>query len=343
MITIDVLEDNLKKNKIENCYIFCGTDEELIKDAISNITKKVVDEEFKDLNLIKLDGMITTFDDIMNACETFPFMGEKKAVVVYRSYFLKEKCDNVGKKLYKEILEYVKNLPDYNVLIMYYLFDDKRDTPKKNKNLMSLDKIVTLVHADKLKKDVFYKKVESIFSEQKANIGKVEVRYFCEKVYNNFDIIRREVDKLIAYSNGNAITKKDIDKLLPSKNEDDIFDLVDHLSQRKIEKALDLMDELLLKEDQHMLIISAIQNHFKRLFEIKAMIDSGKDLQGIINNTRLPRFVCEKLIAQSKRYSNNQYNLLIKIGLDTEKKLKSSSIDKRTEMEMMMFKIFMVK
>lgn len=343
MITIDVLEENLKKNKIEKCYVFCGIDEELIKDGVNSITKKVVDVDLQDLNLIKLDGMTTTFDDIMNACETLPFMGEKKAVVVYRANFLREKCDAAGKKTFKDIKEYMKDLPDHNVLILYYLFDDKRETPKKNKNIMGIDKLVNVVHADKLKRDKFYKKVEDIFNEKKAEIGKVEVRYFCEKVQNNFDIIRREIDKLISYANGRSITKSDIDKLLPSKSEDDIFDLVDHLSQRKIDKALDLMDELLLKEDQHMLIIASIQNHFKRLFEIRAMLDSGKKLQDIASSTRLPTFICEKLMTQSRRFDNKQYNILMKIGLDTEKKLKSSSIDKRTEMEMMMFKIFMVK
>lgn len=343
MITIDVLEENIKKGKIDKGYVFCGSDEELIKEGINNVIKKVVDAEFKDLNFIKLDGMTTNYDEIMNACETMPFMGENKVVLVYRANFLKEKCDASGKKTYKEVLEYAKNLPGNNVLIMYYIFDDKRDTPKKNKNLTAISKVMTLVHADKLKKDKLYKKVEEIFASQKATIGKVEVRYFCEKVQNNFDIIRREVDKLVSYANGRAITKNDIDKLLPSKSEDDIFDLVDHLSQRKIERALDVMDELLMKEDQHMLIIASIQNHFKRLFEIKAMIESGKRLSDIVSETRLPSFVCEKLLNQCKRYTFNQYNILMKICLDTEKKIKSSSIDKRTEMEMMMFKIFMVK
>lgn len=343
MITIDVLEENLKKNKIETCYVFCGSDEELIKDGIKSITKRVIAPGFEDLNLIKLDGMTTTFDDIFNSCETMPFMGEKKVVIVYRANFLKEKCDAAGKKTYKDISNYLKNLPDSNILILYYLFDDKREKPTKNKNLRDLDKIITVVHAEQLKKDKLYKKVEEIFNKEKAQIGKVEVRYFCEKVQNNFDIIRREVDKLVSYANGRSITKKDIDNLLPSKSEDDIFDLVEYLSQRKIERALDVMDELLLKEDQHMLIIASIQNHFKRLFEVRAMIDAGKKTNDIMSEFRLPNFICEKLMNQSKKYSNKQYSQLMKIILETEKKIKTSTIDKKTEMEMMMFRIFMVK
>ena len=86
------------------------------------------------MNLIKLDGLTTTFDDIENACETLPFFGDKKVVVVYRANFLKEKPNKDGGKIYTEILKYIKNLPSHTILIMYYLFNDKRDTPRKIKS-----------------------------------------------------------------------------------------------------------------------------------------------------------------------------------------------------------------
>ena len=122
MINIDVLEGELKKNNIENGYIFCGLDEELIKSSIDPIIKKVVDKDFLDLNFIKLDGLTTTFDEIENACETLPFFGEKKVVLVYRANFLKDKPDKDGAKTYTELLKYIKDLPKHTVLIMYYLF-----------------------------------------------------------------------------------------------------------------------------------------------------------------------------------------------------------------------------
>ena len=53
MITIDVLESEIKKNSIANGYVFCGLDEELIKSSIDPIIKKVLDKDFLDLNFIK--------------------------------------------------------------------------------------------------------------------------------------------------------------------------------------------------------------------------------------------------------------------------------------------------
>lgn len=343
MITIDVLESEIKKNSIANGYVFCGLDEELIKSSIDPIIKKVLDKDFLDLNFIKIDGLKSTFDEIENACETLPFFGDKKVVLVYRANFLKDKPDKEGAKTYTEILKYIKDLPQHTILIMYYLFNDKRDTPKKNKKLSTLDKYVKVVHCDKLKKDKYYKKIEDIFKENGRTIGKVQLKYFADKVQNNFDIIKREIDKLDCYALGRELTKEDIDKLIPNKSEDDIFDLVEYISLRKVEKAIDLLDELLFKADQHMLIISSIGNHFKRLYEIKTYLLKGKKLEFFISKYRLPQFVCEKLMNQASKFSLKQLNQLIKVCINTEIKLKSSTTDKQMEMELMLFKTFMIK
>lgn len=343
MIDFDVLESEIKKNKIENAYIFCGLDEELIKEGIDIILNKTIDKSFVDLNYIRLDGSTTSVEDIINASETMPFMGNKKVVVVYRASFLKDKTDSQNTKIYNELLKYLKDMPSHTTLIMYYLFDDKRDNARKNKKIKELDKTCKVVLFDRLKKDRYYKKIEEVFKERKVQIGKIESRYFAEKVLNNFDVIKREADKVISYTNGREITRGDIDKLIANSSEDDIFDLVDLISQRKAERAIDLLDELLFKNDQHMLVVINIQNNFKRLYEIKILLKEGYDIDSIASKYKLPQFAAQKLINQCNKFSLNQLQRLVRICLETEMKLKSSSLDKTVELELMLFNIFMLK
>lgn len=343
MLNIEGFDGEIKKGIISKGYIFCGLDEELIKESVQEVINKTVSKEFLDLNYIKLDGASVSYTDIENACETMPFLGDKKVVLIYRANFLKDKTDSSGTKLYKEVLKYIKDLPDYTVLIMYYLFNDKRDTPKKNKNLTTLDKHVTVVHCDRLKKDKYYKKVEDLFNERGKSIGKIQLRYFADRVQNNFDIIKREIDKLVAYADKREITKEDIDKLIMKSSEDDIFDLVEYISAKQVEKALDLLDDLLFKADQHMAIIAAIENQFKRLYEVKIYISKGKRVDFIISKFRLPQFICEKIINQSQKFTLKQLQTYIKICVETETKLKSTSSNKQIEMELMLFKTFLVK
>ena len=157
VINYEFYEQEIEKGNIKNGYAFCGLDEELIKDGVNLVVKKTVEKELEELNLIKIDGMNTTFDDIFNACETMPFMSEKKVVIIYRANFLQEKSDSSGTKIYNEIKKYIEDLPPYTILIMYYLFKDKRDKPNKNKKLTQLGKNLSVVFCDKLKRDRYIK------------------------------------------------------------------------------------------------------------------------------------------------------------------------------------------
>lgn len=336
MIDLEVLEGNIKKGKIDNSYVFTGLDEVLIKESITTIVNETLDDTFKDLNLIKLDGVSVTEEAIIDACETLPFMSNKKVVVIFRANFLKDKVDASSTKIYKRCEEYIKNPPAHCRFLLYYLLEDKRDNPTKNKKLMSLDKSCTVVKADRLKGDKLAKKVNSIFESKGKNIGKVELKYFCDTVENNFNIIEREVEKLICYVGEREITRNDIALMLPQRSEDDVFDLVEYLSQKRPEKSIDLMNELLNRGENMMLILSLVENQFSMLFKIKLGMEQGKTKEDFTREIRRPAFVCEKLMGQSRKFTLKQLEKCMKLCIETEGILKSSASDKQTEMELLL-------
>lgn len=182
LINYEVYEKEIEKGNIINGYIFCGLDEEFIKEGINLIVKKKINDEVKELNLIKIDGVNVNFDIIMNVCEIMFFMSEKKVVLIYRVNFLYDKSDLVGIKLYNDIKKYIFNILLYIILVMYYLFKDKREKLNKNKKIIVLSKFVLIVYCDKLKKDRYIKKIGEIFKEKGKVIGRIELIYFLEKV-----------------------------------------------------------------------------------------------------------------------------------------------------------------
>ena len=343
MITYDIFLKNIKNNKIGNSYVFCGADEELIKESINSFTKKYTNDEMSNLNFVKFDGSDVTFDIIKNASETVPFFSDKKLILVKRANFIKDKTDSAGTKLYNELKGYLKDIPEFTTLIMYFVFDDKRDTPNKNRKIMSIDKLTTVVHVDKLKRDTFIKKVEGIFNKKNKEIGKVELSYFCDIVPNNFEVIENEIEKLIGYTYGREIKREDIDALIPRKNEDDIFDLVDFVSQKKIERAIDVLNDMLFKSDSHMLIVISLENQFKRLLRIKIEIENGGNIDKIVSALKVPPFVAQKLVNLSRKFTKRQVEELLKITVRTEGKLKTSNTSKKTELELLLINTLLVK
>lgn len=338
MISLNDLENELKKNIIHNCYVFCGIDELLIKESVKLISDKVVNKDFFDLNFIKYDGNRVDFDAIMNACETMPFMGEKKVVLVYRADFLsdnknKANDSNSSDNIYKNISNYIDNIPEHCVLIMYYIYQGDRE--KVSNKVKKLQQKSCVGEFSKLKGVALEKKVKGIFNLLGKDIGKTELLLFCANVENNLEVIYNEAEKLSAYTLGREIKKEDILISLPRKSENDIFNLVDFISQKKAEKALDILNELLYRGEKNILILSMIQRQFKLILLIKLGLKNGKTKEILSSELNLHPYICEKMMQQSKNFTEKSIKKILNICIETEKTLKSSTVDNKTELELL--------
>lgn len=339
MIDIFALKENIKKGIIENCYVFCGSDEMLIKEGVTSIVNKLVDKNFMDLNYVKFDGnSLENFDSVINACQTLPFMSERKVVLVYRASFIQDdKGDSKlgSDKAFKAISEYIQNVPPHCVLIFYDVFKGKRDKP--GKRIYSMDKKACVVKADKMKGQQLEGKVKSLFELRDKKIGRIELKVFCSLMEeNNLSIIENEVEKLCCYVSEKEIDKEDIKSLFLKSNDDDIFDLVNPISQKKIREALEVLNELIYRGEKIPHILSMIERQFNLLFRVKLSLENKKSKQEIMKELNIrSEYACDMLINQSKKFTIRQLQHAIDLCLNAEQKMKSSSVNEKTEMELL--------
>lgn len=338
----------MKSNKIKNVYLFCGMDENIIKEDIELIKNTVLNNEFKELNYNQYDGIKVTEDDILNACETMPFMDERKVVVIYRADFLidkekekKETKSRISKKEndqpYKFVKEYIEKVPNHCILIMYYLFKANRDKPSNRiKNLEG--KNACLVKIDKLRGSELTNKVKGLFEAKGVDIGKTELILFCNEVENNMDIIENEIDKLCSYTQGRSISKNDIYDMMPYKSENDVFNLVEYISQNNVKKSIDALNELSFRGEKITGILRMIQRQYKLLYDIKIRLSNGMAKDKITLDLKLNPYICEKMISQSKSFSEECLKIMINECLECEKRLKTSSSDPKIDLELLIVK-----
>lgn len=339
MIDIFTLKENVKKGSIENCYIFCGSDEQLIKEGVYSIVNKLLDKNFMELNYVKFDGnSLDSFDPVVNACQTLPFMSDKKVVLIYRASFIQDdKGDSKlsANKSFKEVSEYIKNVPSHCVLILYDVFKGKRDKPSKR--IYAMDKKVCVVKADKIKGQQLEGKVKSFFEIRGKKIERIELKVFCSLMEdNNLSVIENEVEKLCCYVDDREITKDDIKTLFLKSNDDDIFDLVNPISQKKAREALGVLNELIYKGEKIPHILNMIERQFNLLFRVKVSLENRKGKQDIMKELNIrSEYACDMLISQSKKFTIRQLRRAIELCLNTEQKIKSSSVNEKTEMELL--------
>ncbi|WP_125152576.1 DNA polymerase III subunit delta [Clostridium rectalis] len=334
MINLYEFQNNIKKNEINKSYLFCGIDEEIIKENIKKLVYASVSQEFIDLNYVKFDGNnIDDFNKVLNACETLPFMSDKKIVLIYRADFLGEGDDGNKKKLFNAFNDYIDNIPESCILIAYYVFKNKREKPSYK--IYKLKKKCCVVKVDKIIGRQLEIKVKDLFLQKNKPISNFELKLFCSNLPNDMGVIENEVEKLCCYTIDRDIKKEDIQNMYPKKNDDDIFDLVDLIGDKKIKGALEIFNELIYKGEDILGIVYMIERQFKLLYIIKHEVESGKSIETITTKVRLPEFICKKLLNQSKKFTLKQVKKSIDICLNTEEKLKSSTIDKKVELELM--------
>lgn len=328
---LDYLEfdEKVNKGRFESCYLFCGIDEKLMKETIEKIVNKTVSPDFLPLNYSIFDGSTVDSDTIMNACETLPFMAEKKVVVVHRAVFLEDKDD----KRFDAISKYIEKVPPHCILMMYYVYENDREKPSNK--LKRLEKKACTVKFEKLKGAALQRKVKEIFEGKGKEIGKVELSLFCEMVDNNMYILNQEIEKLCCYTEERDIKRDDILSMLPQKSENDIFDLVDQLAQRKPEKAIDILNELIFKGEKIPRILTMVERQFKLLYSLRLGMEEGKGKEQLTSELKLHPYICEKMMTQSKRFGMDALKRNIALCLDTEKSIKSTSSDNKIEMELL--------
>lgn len=339
MLTLEQFEKELKEDKLKNAYIFFGPDEWMIKSYIKKIKDLKINSDFGDLNYTRIEGEKADLDGIINDCETVPFMSDCRMVEVYRANFLRDGKKEDKMKDFDGLKSYLKNIPPYTTLVMYCVFDGDREKP--GSKLKSLEKSCAVVQVSRLKGQGFQSRVKSIFDSKGKNIGRAELTYFCSIVDNNMSIVEHEVEKLILYTDGREISKEDITKMYPYEKENDVFNLVSYLSDRNIKGAIDILNELIYKGEKPTAILNMIERQFKLMFVLKVSLENRVKKEQVIKEYKMNPYIAEKMIAQGRRFSVEALEKNMQLCLETEKQIKSTAVDVKNAIEMLIVRTMM--
>lgn len=296
-----IISEDIKNNALARMYLFHGPEEYLKSRALSQLTQAQVDNEYKDLNYIIIDGASAGIDDIIASCETLPFLSYKRLVVVmdYIGFSGKKSADE------DKLAGYFSNVPETTCLVMY----NRGDINKDNNLLKKAAKVKTarVVHFDRLNKSELIKWVDRLFRKAGKFISNGDINYFLSLTSNDLEIINNEILKLAAYSGEqDTITREAIDKLVTPVPEHTVFQLVDMVAAKKSGKALELLDELIDKGEPVLLIITMIARQIKNIIYYKYFTEMGHKNDVICKKLGLHPYVIDKCSSQSKGFTTEQ-------------------------------------
>lgn len=319
MLNYSSLMNELKD--IKNCYFIYSYDLGLVSNFLKKIESKVISKDLKEFNYttIKFDNNFN-IEYFFEVCNTIPMMSDKKIIVLENATFLKRDSEN--KEIVSKLKEYLKNLPTYCILVIYYIFQDQ----DKNKDTLgSFSKLGELCKIQELKGDEFYKEVTSIFKKNDVLIKPALVKFFCDRVVNDFLYINNEIIKLKSFAGDNEVTKEDIEGIVSKSFEHNVFAFINSVLDRRVRESLKLLKELVNSGKEVNYIFSMLTNQFLKFLDIKIMIDFGLSNNEIIEKTKINQYVLNNFVKLSKRYSLKDLVNIMDGFLNVEYKIKSLS------------------
>jgi len=341
-MSFKIFLDDLKKNKLKKVYLLYGNERYLKDWFLLEIKDKYINKSFETLNYIYLDGKENSLTEIINACETLPFMSEKKIVVVEdKYYFTSGKSENANEE--EELSNYLLNLNDATSLI----FIEKGDKIDSRKRIVrKIKEIGSVLHLTKLKEEELHSWIKNIFIKQNKKIHNREIAYFIQAsgyfestINKTLYDLENEIIKISNYlGNRNEVTIEDIDKITVKTLQNNIFKLVDSIGQKKGDVALSILNEMLLENEPLQVILHMIIRQLRLLMMAKLLIEKGYGHGTIAQKMKVHSFVAQKLVSQSKNFTLEELKNGLEEGLKVDTDIKKGRIESKLAVEVLIVK-----
>ena len=314
-----------------NFYLLYGTDQSLINQKIKDLIKEIgVDNE----SVIKYSLSNTLLKDIILEASTVSMFSPKKVVIVNDATIFTTSKDKVSDP--EELLEYFKNY-NKNSTIIFNVLTEKIDTRKKiTKEFSKVGKSIELKKGDQA---YLINYTKSYLKDNSYEMGINDISYLVTRSGNNIDTLVNELNKLMAYKlEDKKITRDDIDDLVSSSIEEEIFSLTDAVVKGEVSRSLSLLEEFLQKNYEEIQIIALLANQFRFLFQVKRLTNKGKSQDDIAKTLGVHPYRVKLAISTNYYYQESDYLNYLKKLANLDKSIKLGTIDKRLGLELFLIK-----
>jgi DNA polymerase-3 subunit delta len=273
-----------------------------------------------DLNTSILDGNQVTLGELRHACDSIPFMADRRLVIVRgllgrlssgargKARPAAEDTEPGWKRAWlEELATYLPNLPPTTRLI----FDEQTALPASHP-------ILKLAREAEKQKTGFVKLFKEpsdrdlprwIQQRVRAKGGEIHpqaVTILAALVGKDLRLLDQEIDKLLLYADGQPIVAEDVPLLVSRARETSIFDLVDCVGRRETDRALRLLHRLLDDGEAPLYLLAMLARQIRILIQVSELRAQHATQQEIARRLKLHPYVVEKGLAQARNFEMAQ-------------------------------------
>jgi DNA polymerase-3 subunit delta len=283
-----------------------------------------------EFNRVSLDGESLDLATLRTHCDTLPFLGGGKLVMVkgLLAHCLQEA------ELRRGLLSYLPHVPPECHLLLI-----ERDLdPKQGRDLLAaLAKVAKVKQFQPPKGEELLQWIEQRARQHGCGIARGAAQQLAEYVAEDLDALDQEIAKLAAYLNyTGTIAEEHVQALVPQTREASIFEFVDAVAAGRRRQALELLHALPNQEPGY--VLAMIARQFRLIMQVKAVQGSARTSQQVAEQlgyspSRL--FLVNRLLTQARRFTPEQLRAIHTHLARTDFAIKQSKMDPATALDLL--------
>lgn len=319
------LNEDLKTGQLKQVYLLFGEEGYLKRQYKNRLTSAMLPEG-DTMNYACYEGKGIDLREVIDLAETMPFFADRRLIVFENTGFFKSGGT--------ELADYMKTLPETTSFLFVESEVDKRS--KLYKTVKAKGRAVELGFQDEA---TLKRWVAGLVKKEKKQITEQTVVYFLNKTGTDMENITKELEKLYCYAlERDAITKEDVDAVCVTQISNHIFDMVDAVSQKKQQRALELYYELLALKEPPMRILFLMIRQYRILHQVKGLLKAGYGRKEIASQAGLHPFVAGKYMDLAKRFPTGELRAALEEGAELEQSVKTGKLADHLAVELFLVK-----
>ena len=323
----------VKAGSVQGAYLFEGVEENIKAATLQSLRKAILPEGMEELNESVMDAPAT--DAVIAACETLPFLADKRLVIVREHPALTGRADADDR-----LLSYISNVPDSAVLV--FLCRGKADARKKLYG--AIKKVGGIVSFAPLSDAELNAWIVKTFVGLGKSVTPQTASVLAFTVGSDTALLRREIEKLAALAGDrDTVTEEDVHAVATRSVECTVFEMVDAVVAGQQGKAFGLLRDMLTTGSDRLGILAMLLRQFRLMQHIKIMQFEKLAAEEIKQRLGIAPFAAERCMRQASGYTGGQVKKAVQICLNAEYKVKSGGWNQEGALESAMLEIFALK
>lgn len=335
-------------------YVFHGDEEFRCSQAVAKLKAQIMSDGIGDLNIVVLDGKKVGLGELIGACNTVPFLTDRRLVIVEGLLGrLEPRASSRAKKREKSRspsaseLEYADKLaaylPDLPPSTRLVFVERKRLSPHNPILKQATDSSEAYVREFKQPgSGALQDWIRRQARRKGADITGDAVRMLISFVGQNMRLLDQELEKLVALVNySGTITGDDVKTLVHATHDPNIFSLVDALGLRDRQRAMLELQELLATGASDLYLLAMMTRQIRLILSVKDLVEEkGLAPDATRRELRIShRFILEKLLRQARWFSIEELEMIQRRMLGIDQAIKTGSIEGSLALELLVVEV----